>query len=88
MRTTYVGRRTSDNPSMDPKSVVAELWRRLQARDWDGLAELLAEDLVIDWPNSRQRIRGRDAWLAFNRAYPEGWTIEVLTLIEIGRAHV
>jgi ketosteroid isomerase-like protein len=70
--------------AMDPKSTVAELWRRLQARDWDGLAELLAEDLVIEWPNTRQRIRRRDAYVEFNRAYPEGWTIEVINLIAEG----
>jgi ketosteroid isomerase-like protein len=69
---------------MDPKSTVAELWRRLQARDWDGLAELLAEDLVIERPKTRQRIRRRDAYVEFNRAYPEGWTIEVINLIAEG----
>jgi ketosteroid isomerase-like protein len=70
---------------MDPKSTVTEIWRRLQARDWDGLTELLAEDLVIDWPNTRQRIRGRDAYVEFNRAYPEGWTIEVVNVLVQGR---
>ena len=69
---------------MDPKSTVAELWRRLQARDWDGLAEHLAEDLVIEWPNTQQRIRGRDAYVEFNRAYPEGWSIEVIDLVAEG----
>jgi ketosteroid isomerase-like protein len=69
---------------MDPKSTVAELWRRLQARDWDGMAELLAEDLVIEWPNTWQRIRGRDAYVEFNRAYPEGWSIEVVNLVAEG----
>jgi ketosteroid isomerase-like protein len=69
---------------MDPESTVAELWRRLEARDWDGFGELLADDLVVDWPNTRQRIRGRDAYLGFNRAYPEGWTIELVNLIVQG----
>jgi ketosteroid isomerase-like protein len=69
---------------MDAKSTVAELWRRLQARDWNGFAALLADDLVIEWPNTRQRIRGRDAYVGFNRAYPEGWTIEVLDLVADG----
>jgi ketosteroid isomerase-like protein len=69
---------------MDPKSTVAELWRRMQARDWEGLAELLADDLVIEWPNTRQRIRGRQAYVDFNRAYPEGWSIEVVRLLGEG----
>jgi len=74
----------SNNPSMEAKATVAEMWRRLQARDWDGLAELLADDVVIDWPNTRQRIRGRASYLGFNRAYPEGWTIEVVNLFADG----
>ena len=73
---------------MDPKATVAELWRRLQARDWDGLTELLAENLVVDWPNSHQRIRGRGRFIEFNRAYPEGWTIEVVNLFADGNVVV
>jgi len=69
---------------VDPKGTVAEFWRRLQARDWDGMAELLADDLVIEWPNTRQRIPSRDAYVEFNRAYPEGWSIEVIGLVAEG----
>jgi len=73
---------------LDAKATVADLWQRLQARDWDGFADLLAEDLVIEWPNSRQQIRGRPAFVAFNRAYPEGWTIEVMNLFGDGNVVV
>lgn len=69
---------------MEPQRVVTEFWRRLQARDWDGVGELLADDLVIEWPDTRLRIRGREKFLAFNREYPEGWTIEVLGIVAQG----
>ena len=66
---------------MEPSDVVAELWRRIQARDWDAVGELLVEDFVLEWPNARVRIRGRTNFVEFNRSYPEGWSIEVLRIL-------
>ena len=66
---------------MEPEEIVAELWRRIQARDWEGVGELLAEDFVLEWPNARVRIRGRTNFVEFNRSYPEGWSIEVLRIL-------
>lgn len=73
---------------MDSAEVVAELWRRIQARDWDGVGELLAEDFLLEWPNTRIRIRGRTNFVEFNRSYPEGWSIEVLRVIGGGSVAV
>jgi hypothetical protein len=69
---------------VEPREVVSEFWRRMQARDWDGLGSLLAEDFVVDWPDARLRIRGRKRFVEFNRDYPEGWTLEVLGIIGDG----
>jgi ketosteroid isomerase-like protein len=66
---------------MNPDEVVAELWRRIQARDWDGVGELIAEDFVLEWPHDQVRIRGRANFVEFNRSYPEGWSIEVLRIV-------
>lgn len=66
---------------MDAGELVAELWRRIQARDWDRIGELLSDDFVLEWPNTRVRIRGRANFIEFNRAYPEGWSIEVLRIV-------
>jgi ketosteroid isomerase-like protein len=71
-----------------PTEIVAELWRRIQARDWDGVGELLAEDFVLDWPNAGVRIRGRENFVEFNRSYPEGWSIEVLRIVAEGSTAV
>ncbi len=67
---------------MSAGRVVTELWGRIQARDWDGVGELLADDLVLEWPNAGIRIRGRSSFVEFNRTYPEGWSIEVLRVVE------
>ncbi|MEV6571934.1 nuclear transport factor 2 family protein [Streptomyces sp. NPDC051577] len=49
---------------MEPLSVVARLWERIEARDWDGVCELIAEDAVIEWPVSSERIVGRANFIA------------------------
>ena len=69
---------------MDPGEVVSQHWERMQARDWDGLGELLADDFVVEWPNARLRIRGRENYVGFNRTYPEGWSIELLRIVSAG----
>jgi ketosteroid isomerase-like protein len=66
---------------VEPRAVVTELWRRIQARDWDGVGELLAEDFVLDFPDTQQRICGRTNYVEFNRNYPEGWSIELLSVL-------
>ena len=66
---------------MDAAALANELWRRYFERDWDGAAALLDPDVVVEWPHSGERIRGRANVIAVNRAYPEPWTIEVLRVI-------
>jgi ketosteroid isomerase-like protein len=69
---------------VEPGEVVAQFWSRIQARDWDGVGELLAPDFVLDWPSAQIRIRGRTNFVEFNRTYPEGWSIEVLRIVAEG----
>ncbi|PGH45818.1 Ketosteroid isomerase-related protein [Micromonospora sediminicola] len=69
---------------MEPTEVVQELWDRMQARDWVGLGELLADDLVVEWPVSAERIVGRDNYVRINAEYPEGWSIRVLRIVADG----
>jgi ketosteroid isomerase-like protein len=69
---------------MDAATVVRELWTRAQARDWEGFGELVAEDAVIEWPVSAERIVGRANYVAVNREYPAGWEIRILRVISSG----
>jgi ketosteroid isomerase-like protein len=68
--------------------VVAELWSRIQARDWAGVRELLAADFVLEWPQELIQIRGPEKFVEFNRSYPEGWSIEVLRIVGDGKTAV
>ncbi len=58
---------------------------RLERRDWPGLAGLLTDDVVYEMPQTRERIRGREAFLRFNIDYPGDWHLRVRRLVADGR---
>jgi ketosteroid isomerase-like protein len=57
--------------------VVQSFYRSMEAREWAGVAALLAEDVVYEMPQTRERVTGRDAYLRFNQEYPADWHLEV-----------
>lgn len=69
---------------MEPTQIVETLWDRIQARDWAGAGEVLAEDMVVEWPVSRERIVGRDNFVRINAEYPKDWAIHVLRILADG----
>jgi len=69
---------------MEPAEVVRALWYRIEKREWTGVADLVAEHAVIEWPASRERFTGRDNYVGVNREYPEGWSIKVLRIVAEG----
>ncbi|MEM9650484.1 MAG: nuclear transport factor 2 family protein [Actinomycetota bacterium] len=64
-------------------SVVRTFFERMEARDWDGAGTLLAPDLHIEFTETGERFDGGN-FLAMNRAYPEGWSIEVVEVLAAG----
>jgi ketosteroid isomerase-like protein len=48
------------------------VWRAIGAGDWDGAAEHLHDDVVQEWPQSGERIVGKQNVLAINQNYPGG----------------
>ncbi|MGH4028074.1 nuclear transport factor 2 family protein [Actinomycetota bacterium Odt1-20B] len=69
---------------MEPTEIVRQLWHRTQDRDWDGVGALLADDVVVEWPASGERIVGRANYVGLNSTYPEGWSIHVLRVVADG----
>lgn len=69
---------------MDTITIIRSLWERIEARDWGGLAALLAEDVRVEWPASRELISGRENFVAVQSEYPEGWSIRLLAAIADG----
>jgi ketosteroid isomerase-like protein len=51
-------------------AVVSEFWRRMASNDFPSVAPVLATDFVLEWPQSGERIRGAERFVAMNVEYP------------------
>ena len=47
--------------------LVSAYWAAAEQRDWDAFGALVAENVVYEAPQTRERVRGRSAYLRFNR---------------------
>ncbi|WP_405571490.1 nuclear transport factor 2 family protein [Streptomyces sp. NBC_01167] len=71
------------------RRTVETYWSAAEARDWSTFATTLSDDVVYELPQTRERIRGKDAYVRFNREYPDTWHISVHRLVaDAGSDHV
>ena len=56
----------------DAGRIMEAAWRALADGDWEAAASLLHDDYVQEWPQSGERIEGRDNAMAINRHFPGG----------------
>ena len=56
---------------MNPNAVelVRKFWTLMMSNDFRSVGSVLADDFVLDWPQSNERIRGRDNSAAMNEEY-------------------
>jgi hypothetical protein len=52
------------------RQLVARFWQTMNANDWRAAGTLLHDEYVLEWPQSRERIRGREHFAAVNAQYP------------------
>jgi ketosteroid isomerase-like protein len=50
--------------------LVKEFYRRMNTNDFRSAGQLFSDDYVLEWPQSKERIRGRDHFAAINEEYP------------------
>ena len=64
---------------MNNKQLVENFWATMATNDFYAVAQLLHDDYVLEWPQSGERIHGRDNFAAINTHYPtEGrWTFKI-----------
>lgn len=76
---------TGDNaPSAsEAGAIVQHFWSLMAGNDFFAVGKLLAEDFVLDWPQSGERIRGRENFARMNSEYPAHgpWTFRINTLV-------
>jgi ketosteroid isomerase-like protein len=66
---------------MDAADTVRRFWEGVDGRDWDAVSATLAPDVVYDVPQTRERVRGREAVVRFNAEYPGDWNLSITTLV-------
>ena len=63
------------------KQLVTDFIESLERRDWETWSSLLDRDVVYEIPQTRERIRGRDQYLRFNREFPGDWHLALRVAI-------
>jgi ketosteroid isomerase-like protein len=56
----------------DARQVAEAVWKAMQAGDWEAVGGYLHDDFVQEWPQSGERIVGRDNAIAINQNFPGG----------------
>jgi ketosteroid isomerase-like protein len=65
--------------------LIDQFWKTTIARDWDGLGKLLDEQVLYEVPQTRERVRGREAFVEFFATYPGDWTMEIESIVADGK---
>ena len=56
----------------DARQVAEKLWTALQASDWETAGGYLHDDFIQEWPQSGERVIGRDNAIAIEQNFPGG----------------
>ena len=75
------------NNSEESKQVVERFWAIMQTNDFKAVGELLHDEYVLEWPQSGERIRGRENFVAINENYPAHGRWEFTVHRIIAEAH-
>ena len=65
------------------RALISRFWQLMASNQFDTVAEVLADDFTIEWPQTRERIRGAANFARFNQEYPAAglWTFEIKRLV-------
>jgi ketosteroid isomerase-like protein len=63
------------------ENLVERYWSTAVARDWDAFGQLVHEHVLYEVPQTRERVRGRAAYVEFNATYPGDWSLEIRHIV-------
>ncbi|MEO8310424.1 MAG: nuclear transport factor 2 family protein [Caldimonas sp.] len=71
-----------DMPASAAAEVAREFWRLMASNDFSSVAAVLAPMFVLEWPQSRERVRGAERFARINREYVTHglWRFDVVRL--------
>jgi ketosteroid isomerase-like protein len=55
---------------MSAKIIVQRFWELMASNNFRSVGSVLSDDFVLEWPQSNERIRGRENFAAMNEEYP------------------
>jgi ketosteroid isomerase-like protein len=55
---------------MKNKQIIETFWATMATNDFHAVAELLHDEFTLEWPQSGERIRGREHFALINTHYP------------------
>ena len=63
--------------------LMKKFWDLMATNDFESVGSVLSDDFVLEWPQSGERIRGRDNFVAMNAEYPAygKWTFTVHRIV-------
>lgn len=70
-------------PHLAPADVVREFWRLMGTNNFASVAAVLAPEFILEWPQSKERIRGAENFAQMNANYPAHgvWTFTINQLV-------
>lgn len=65
------------------RAIVERFWQTMGGNDFYAVGALLHDDFVLDWPQSGERIRGRERFALVNERYPAAglWSFTINRLL-------
>lgn len=63
------------------EELIKRYWNLFDEGKYDVAGELIAENANIWLPNTKEVIRGRDKFIAFNKRYPGIWRIKLISIL-------
>lgn len=68
---------------MNNTQIVENFWTTMETNDFYAVAQLLHDEFILEWPQSGERILGRDNFAALNTNFPaEGkWQFKVNAMV-------
>lgn len=73
----------ADAAAGDAGAIVQRFWSLMASNDFFSVGDVLADSFVLDWPQSGERLRGRENFARMNAEYPAHgpWTFRINTLV-------
>ena len=54
------------------RAVIARYWEATSSRNFEAVRDIFADDVLVEWPQSGERVRGKDSCIKVFSSYPGG----------------